>query len=46
MELEGLGKTLVASLIIVPLVFQLIKRFYSRNVSAVKKELNNLDLKD
>lgn len=46
MELEGLGKALVASLIIVPLVFQLIKRFYSRNVSAVKKELNNLDLKD
>lgn len=46
MELEGIGKALLASLIIVPIVFQLIKRFYSRNVSAVKKELNELDLKD
>ena len=45
-EMEGLYEALIASLILVPLVLFLITKFYSRNVSAVKKALNDIDFKD
>lgn len=45
-DLPGLGAGILATAIVVPVILYLIIKFYSRNVSAVKKALNDIDFKD
>lgn len=45
-DLESAGLSLILSAIFVPLILYAIIRFYSRNVSQVKKALKDIDFKD
>lgn len=45
-NLEGAGISLLLGIIVAPVILYLIIRFYSRNISQVKKALNEADFKD
>ena len=45
-HLEGAGVSLLLGLALMPILLYLIIRFYSRNVSQVKKALKDADFKD
>lgn len=45
-NLEGAGISLLLGIIVAPVMLYLIIRFYSRNISQVKKALNEADFKD
>ncbi len=45
-DLEGAGVSLLLGIILAPIILYLIIRFYSKNISQVKKALNDADFKD
>ncbi|MCE7990388.1 MAG: hypothetical protein HEP71_00355 [Roseivirga sp.] len=45
-NLEGAGISLLMGFVLAPIVLYLTIRFYSRNMSQVKKALNDIDFKD
>lgn len=45
-DLKGAGISLLLGIIVAPVMLYLIIRFYSRNISQVKKALNDADFKD